>query len=558
MPEQQFYRLVFEGKTAQGFSTEDVKENFSRLFKVDGERLDRLFSGKAYTLKQDLDFLTMTRYGRVLDQAGALYRIDPPLAAVAAAPQRKVIECEPQIEALKYGPKPCPRVTGGPAGIDLNRHDIKTVAFNQIRLVSIFAEKVGKAENISLFIFIQGSGRPYSIEANRIAFSDFFCSGDMPSVKRSLKNFILFLLEKNPTIMIDRTTDSFLETERPDTSGRSAAGHATALGMYLERDDGRAKPPRPPLPQRVDGRQRAAVHGKSGTGAVAPDSQGPRPSRPQMASQATPAPPVPASAVRQGAGPVVAADAPGRGALADKPPGEPQMKVNAFGWSELLIANVVANVLLLLVIGIVRSPNIIYGFLVEQIEINGSQLRFDDPFIWIRSSLYALLIIPFVLNVFLVEEYSKTFGIFFPLTIALLVIGFCAGAVVFTNSFLLNTTYKNGISPFEPLYRKRGIKPLLSYIRKNFSEFLAIVFSGVCFMSVLLIPIGVAKISTVVIDRIRVDGYRYRVEIPWGRTLLWCLLGYLSLFLGHFRYIAILYEQVFPNGRWVRENGLQR
>jgi hypothetical protein len=69
------YKIVFEGKIAQGFSLDEVKQNLASLYKVDVSEMDRLFAGRPIILKQDLDFQTAVDDGKTLEKAGAICSI---------------------------------------------------------------------------------------------------------------------------------------------------------------------------------------------------------------------------------------------------------------------------------------------------------------------------------------------------------------------------------------------------------------------------------------------------------------------------------------------------
>ena len=68
------YNLVFKGELVKSFELAQVKQNISKLFKVDGAKLEALFSGKAVVLKKNLDFDTATKYRVAIKKAGA--RVD--------------------------------------------------------------------------------------------------------------------------------------------------------------------------------------------------------------------------------------------------------------------------------------------------------------------------------------------------------------------------------------------------------------------------------------------------------------------------------------------------
>lgn len=544
------YSLVFEGKIARGFTTTQVRENFSRLFKVDGERLEQLFSGRSVLLKQNIDRATLTRFTRVLDQAGARYTIDPPLSASEPADHTTIIDCSPQPEDLRFSPQPCPRITGHAGGIDFNRNDIRRVAFDRIRLVSTFVETAGPDEIPLVLFFITGSQRPYWIPADKIAFGDFVSRDGTPSLKQSIQHFIDFLRVTNPRMVLDRPTSEFLKTGASTVLGKSATRYATGLALAL----GRMQP-----------EAGAVQHRSESPAGFPPASDDP----PVETTAGTRQPNVPgmklaaAQPASAGVGASSHASIPrphrhGTECPTAQEPAEPVLQIDPLSWTSLFAAAFFAGLHVVVLVGILKAPNIFYDFLVSHIHINGQRLKFNDPWILLRTALYQLpvipLSIPFFYNVYLIEDVSSGYVVLMPVTLALAALGCSAAAVVFVNSFLTHITYKPGESPFAPLYDGDSPQTIIGYMRENPGEAVRIVLAGFCSCTVLLLPLGIALFVDVLMKRVLVDGYRYRVRIPWGDSVLWCVLSYLSAFLGLFRYIGILYEQVFPSGRWVRDS----
>ena len=68
------YNLIFKGELVKSVDLETAKKNISQLFKVNGPKLDALFSGKSVTLKKGLDFETANKYRVAIKKAGA--RVD--------------------------------------------------------------------------------------------------------------------------------------------------------------------------------------------------------------------------------------------------------------------------------------------------------------------------------------------------------------------------------------------------------------------------------------------------------------------------------------------------
>lgn len=69
------YDLVFKGELAKGIELEQARRNLGALFKLDGPKLNALFSGKSITIKKKLDFETASKYRIAIKKAGALVEV---------------------------------------------------------------------------------------------------------------------------------------------------------------------------------------------------------------------------------------------------------------------------------------------------------------------------------------------------------------------------------------------------------------------------------------------------------------------------------------------------
>jgi len=87
---KELYRVVFRGELAFGRSEAEVKAQLRERFKFGDATLDKLFSGKAIVLKNDLDEATAQRYAKAFWEAGARCSVEP----LAAAPQLELARRE--------------------------------------------------------------------------------------------------------------------------------------------------------------------------------------------------------------------------------------------------------------------------------------------------------------------------------------------------------------------------------------------------------------------------------------------------------------------------------
>lgn len=83
-----FFSVVFKGEIQEGRDIPAVKDSLAALLKTDSRGLDQLFSGRAVTLKRDIDYMAALKYLRAFGQAGArcYIEIEAPEPPAAAAP----------------------------------------------------------------------------------------------------------------------------------------------------------------------------------------------------------------------------------------------------------------------------------------------------------------------------------------------------------------------------------------------------------------------------------------------------------------------------------------
>ena len=66
------YKIVFEGKIAEGCNIEDVKKNLASLYSVDVGEIERLFTGRPIVLKENLDYQTAIKDKGLFEETGAV------------------------------------------------------------------------------------------------------------------------------------------------------------------------------------------------------------------------------------------------------------------------------------------------------------------------------------------------------------------------------------------------------------------------------------------------------------------------------------------------------
>lgn len=72
-----FFNIAFKGEVAEGYSVEDVRNNFAERFNKEEEVIDRLFSGASFTLAKQLDYDRANAAAGSLREIGAIvYLVD--------------------------------------------------------------------------------------------------------------------------------------------------------------------------------------------------------------------------------------------------------------------------------------------------------------------------------------------------------------------------------------------------------------------------------------------------------------------------------------------------
>jgi len=86
------YRLVFRGEVLDGQHKAVVKQRLGAALKVEGERLDAMFTGKAVTIRKDADTDTAARFQIAFKRAGARLRVLPLELEHGVEPARAPVE----------------------------------------------------------------------------------------------------------------------------------------------------------------------------------------------------------------------------------------------------------------------------------------------------------------------------------------------------------------------------------------------------------------------------------------------------------------------------------
>ncbi len=69
------YKLIYRGEVQEGQHAAVVKKRLGKLLKLEGDRLEMLFTGKAVVLKKSVDEATAARFQAAFKKSGAVLRV---------------------------------------------------------------------------------------------------------------------------------------------------------------------------------------------------------------------------------------------------------------------------------------------------------------------------------------------------------------------------------------------------------------------------------------------------------------------------------------------------
>jgi len=233
------YKLVFNGKISDSKEIEEVKRDLASLLGCPVSKVSPFFSGKRIILKKKLDSESARKYKEAFESVGVLCQVVVDADETGAV--REKILTKPSLlsvplevrGSIAFQPQPSSRMTGWQNGINMNRKDVDKILFQQIRLLSAFTDKDQGEDQIQLLIFVEGSKRPFLVDAHQIEYGDF------PDVKEalpasSLRNFLGFLFRKNPEIAFDNPTWDFVQGDPPQVWESDLLSMATGLAREME------------------------------------------------------------------------------------------------------------------------------------------------------------------------------------------------------------------------------------------------------------------------------------------------------------------------------------
>lgn len=133
---EKLYKLVFSGQLAEGFTQAQALENLAQRFKREPESLQALFSGKAFTLVQDLERENAERQAQQFAEIGIKVQISPMVGGT-------VLE---QVEESNASVPEAESVPAKAGGSNRDTHPEEDITPRANTLMSAFAQTVDADE----------------------------------------------------------------------------------------------------------------------------------------------------------------------------------------------------------------------------------------------------------------------------------------------------------------------------------------------------------------------------------------------------------------------------
>lgn len=243
------YTVVFTGKVRKGQDVQNVRRRLADIFKTDVRKISAIFLRDGSVIKRNLDYQKALQYVSAIKNAGAVCRIvEEEVEQERKRPRpdtaRPVEDSDrhPGIISIKLGtaqltsaPVVSNRITGWSDGINLNRNEKQEVAYQEIALVSVFKNISSFQEKYQLVFFVHNERRPYIVDGNLIAYSDFPIEREVSTIA-SLRSFLNHLCNKNKDILIEENTYEFISGKQPMTFNDDVVLLTSALARALVSD----------------------------------------------------------------------------------------------------------------------------------------------------------------------------------------------------------------------------------------------------------------------------------------------------------------------------------
>ncbi len=237
--------------------------------------------------------------------------------------------------------------------------------------------------------------------------------------------------------------------------------------------------------------------------------------------------------------------------------GPPTLQVDTFDYSGFVGTLVICALLNLIIIGLWKSPQMLWDFLAGHIHIDSQRLRFHDPWLLIRSNLFILVglliyivaMIPVMLVTAILPGDLAAFLRYTAVVILLPVILGVPHLIMLQS--LWRNTHWDGRSIGRP-FPLGSIDAIRTTVTRNWHE---LYVGGLAELAILLLfpsSAGVLILLRQWTSRFEVDGYRLEVPLPAGVVITYTLLSAVTLGLGSVWAVRAFFNQLLPAGRWVR------
>ena len=261
--------------------------------------------------------------------------------------------------------------------------------------------------------------------------------------------------------------------------------------------------------------------------------------------------------------PVTAAAPPATNADTDPPPPArgknepPVLTVDPFDYSGLVSTMLLCALLNLIIIGLWKSPEMLWNFIARHLSIDGRRLSFADPWLLIRSNLsiviglliYLVLMLPIML---VTAPLPSELADFLRYLVVVVLFPVILGVphLVMLQSLWRNTRW-NGRSVGHP-YALRSIRQIRDTVLRHRRQLYIGGLAELAILCVFPMALGVLILLHQWTSRFEVDGYRLDVPLPPGFVVKYTLLGAVTLGLGSTWAIRAFFNQLLPAARWVK------
>ncbi len=238
------FRVIFTGKLDGTISVETAKVKLAELLGRNHKKVAAFFNEKPFVIKQNIDQAAAERYRKNFKKSGAICVIKPQnntcQASSEAVVEAKCHSTKPACTVttldlgkmdLKFSPLTCNQMIRTSGGIQTHRPEKDTANFSEIQSVSICSPS-GSITESQLIFFIKGLKRPVSVKYDKIKFSDFLEKVAISHIG-SLKQFIQYLSEKCPDLIMDENTYEFFLSSGDALPKADPTRLSTAMGYVL-------------------------------------------------------------------------------------------------------------------------------------------------------------------------------------------------------------------------------------------------------------------------------------------------------------------------------------